>query len=117
MNFWYMVLIAGILGAVAVFLTDYKIQIGKEKKKGRKLDKIGRLVDKIGSIYLFFLFLIVLLIIMSILILFIYLGYSTGKWTDINFSLSIGIFLTLLMLLMFVYNLRKGNLNFWRKEK
>ena len=117
MNYWYLLLIVGILGAVAVFLIDYKIQVGKEKERKGKLDKVSRFVDKIGSVYLFFFLLMVFLTTVSILIFLIYFGYSTGIWGNIRFLIFLDGCLMALIFFILVYTLRAGHLNFWRKER
>ncbi|MCJ7804551.1 hypothetical protein MUP35_02350 [Patescibacteria group bacterium] len=114
----WVILVMGILGAIAVFFTDVKIQVAKIKAAGVSLSKREKFFDKIGTGYLFTLLLLVILLVWSILAYFIYYGFNTGEWIQLlKSAIALGACEGILLSSLFIYWLKHGHLVFWRREK
>lgn len=107
-------IVAGLLGTVAVFFTEYKIQISKAKKLGEILSKRKKFLDKIGFYYLFVFVLLLNLLVWSCLFYFIYYGYTTGQWVQVKIWISLTAFIGIIFSSLFIYWLKVGYLAFWR---
>ena len=103
-------IIVGILGAIAIYFISFKVNtLPKLLKEKNDIPVALRILDKVGSVFLFLFLTLVMLVAWIGVGIFICSALISHNWSDVNPGIAIFSILGILFLFLLLRNWRRGN--------